>query len=479
MNGNRRLNLTKLSNSAQADVILATQLPSDSQHGPLMFRNKLRVASLFALAHFVFVAPFVPLANILPAGMGALSMTSMALTLILAARWRIVDQAMGGPDKSYAAHRWLGFFALGGALGHWALAERVGEGVLPILAASGESFGTIAAIGLVVLTAAAITRAIPYHLWKASHMLMGPVFLLAAYHTFFVASPLDVGAAPWSLMAGVSMIGLVAWGWTLWRKTAPTRLVTVETATPFQGGVDVTFRSEKPLPRFRPGQFATISRNRARAETHPFTIAGGDATTRRFVIRAAGDWTTEFVRNIEPGDQFRLSKGVGRFLPQTKVTRAEQLWVAGGVGITPFLAALEQMQPDGGAGVTLVYCMRSRASAGAVVDVERHARRLPQLQLIIQDAEVGEQLTPAALASILREVDLRAHVYLCGPDGLKHMTTEACRHAGMTGPIRSEQFDFRGAYGLTDLIYIGKPVLDAARDWARQQRNVPNAAPGS
>ena len=31
-------------------------------------------------------------------------------------------------------------------------------------------------------------------------MLMGPVFLLAAYHTFFVASPLDVGAAPWSYM---------------------------------------------------------------------------------------------------------------------------------------------------------------------------------------------------------------------------------------------------------------------------------------
>ena len=213
-----------------------------------MQKRTIALASIYALAHLAVVAPFVPITNLLPAGLGALSMLSMALSLILAARWRLVDRAMGGPDRSYVAHRFLGFFAVMGALGHWAMASSVGAGVLPVLAESGESSGTIASLGLVVMTAAAMVRAIPYHLWKLSHMLMGPVFLFAAYHTFFVASPLAVGAAPWTLIAVMSAIGLVAWGQTLMRKRMPTKLVTVSRVEPFEGGVDVTLTSETPLP---------------------------------------------------------------------------------------------------------------------------------------------------------------------------------------------------------------------------------------
>lgn len=443
-----------------------------------MSKSTLVIASVFVLAHTALVAPFVPVANILPAGLGALSMSSMALTLILAARWRIVDRVMGGPDKSYAAHRWLGFFALGGALGHWALASSVGAGVLPVLAESGEEVGTIAALGLVVMTAAAMVRAIPYHLWKASHMLMGPIFVLAAYHTFFVASPLAVGAAPWTLMAVMSVLGLVAWGQTLLRKRMPTRRVTVTWAERFEGGVDVTVSADAPLPAFRPGQFATLAHNRARAEAHPFTIAGGDATSRRFVIRAAGDWTDAFVQTVRPGDTLRLGRGVGRFLPQIHAGRTEQVWVAGGVGITPFLAALEQMQPDSGARVTLAYCMQSRSSAGGMADVERHAARLPQVDLVVFSDADANRLTAERFAQIVRPLDANAQVYLCGPEGLKTLVTTGWHAAAMTGRIHSERFDFRGAYGLTDLIYIGKPVLDAARTWATTNVSRPDAPVG-
>ncbi len=442
--------------------------------GP-MNKKTLLMAVTFALAHIAIVAPFVPLANILPAGFGALSMSSMALTLILAARWRIVDRIMGGPDKSYGAHRWLGFFALGGALAHWASASSVGAGVLPVLAETGEEVGNIAATGLIVLSAAAMVKVIPYHLWKASHMLMGPVFLLAAYHTFFVASPLAVGAAPWTLMAVVSVVGLIAWGQTLLRKVAPTRLVTVEQATPFDGGVDVTLRSETALPAFQPGQFATIAHNCARAEAHPFTIAGGDETSRRFVIRSAGDWTEQFVNSVKPGDQFRLGRGVGRFLPQGDGARKEQLWVAGGVGITPFLAALGRMQPDNGARVTLIYCIRSTETAGVLNDIERHADRLPQLDLIVLSDGRNEGLNPDRLSDIVRAMSQDAQVYLCGPEGLKNMVTQVWETIGMTGRVHSERFDFRGAFGLTDLIYIGKPVLDAARDLAARAKGSSHA----
>lgn len=444
-----------------------------------MSKKSLFIATLFVLVHFALLVPFVPLSSVLPAGFGAVSMTSMALTLILAARWRLVDVVMGGPDKSYIAHRWLGFLALVGALGHWALASSIGAGVLPVLAESGEGVGTIAAFGLIVMTAAALVRAIPYHLWKASHMLMGPIFVLAAYHTFFVASPLPVGAAPWTLMAIVSVVGLTAWVQTLIRKRMPTRLVAVENVKRFEGGVDVTLRASSQLPAFRPGQFGTLAHNRARAEAHPFTIAGGEADSRRFVIRAAGDWTNEFVRTVKPGDELRVGNGVGRFLPQIGARRREQLWVAGGVGITPFLAALEAMEPDSGARVTLIYCIRSRESAGAIEDVELHASRLPQVDLIVLHDKGGERLTEGRLADIVRTMAPDAEVYLCGPEGLKTLVKTVWRAAAMIGRIHTEQFDFRGAYALSELIYIGKPALKLGHQMLARTKDFKHAPAGS
>jgi predicted ferric reductase len=172
----------------------------------------------------------------------------------------------------------------------------------------------------------AMLRMIPYHIWKASHTLMGPLFLLSAFHTFFVASPLAVGAAPWALMAGVSIVGVIAWCQTLLRKLVPARLVEVERVIPFDGGVDVTFRSKKPMPKFQPGQFVMLSHKSLRAEAHPFTIAGGDEMTRRFVIRAAGDWTNNFVSTVKIGDQFRIGRAVGWFLPQGLKNMIGRAW---------------------------------------------------------------------------------------------------------------------------------------------------------
>lgn len=394
----------------------------------------------------------------------------MALALVLSARWRIVDMALGGPDKSYYIHRWLGFLALFGALAHWMLASSVGAGVLPILAESGEGVGTIAAIALAVLTGLAMVRAVPYHLWKLSHMAMGPIFLLAAYHTFFVASPLAVGAAPWTYMAIVSAIGLIAWLRSLWRKMSPTRLVKVESVSRFEGGIDLVLRSEKKLPPFRPGQFATLTHNTARAEAHPFTIAGGNEFTRRFIIRSAGDWTEELCKTVEAGQQLRLGRGVGSFLPKTNPKRPQQLWVAGGVGITPFLASLAQMEPDHGPSIFLVYCIRSHASSGVIEEVVKHCQRLPQVELHVFSEENNHAISIERLSPIVRSLSPKSQVYLCGPEGLKNLIINVCCLNGIDKQIHSERFDFRGAYGLSDLAYIGKPIVEAARSFTVRQK---------
>ncbi|MEM6491560.1 MAG: hypothetical protein AAF684_06655, partial [Pseudomonadota bacterium] len=87
--------------------------------------------------------------------------------------------------------------------------------------------------------------------------------------------------------------------------------------------------------------------------------------------------------------------------------------------------------------------------------------------------------TPARLAGVLRGFRSDAEGYSCGPEGLKAMVETAWRGAGLHGRLHSERFDFRGAYGLTELIYVGRPVLDAARDWVARSMDARHAAPGS
>jgi len=437
------------------------------------------IGTTFALFHILIVAPFVPFINIFPVALAALSMSSMALALVLAARWPMIDWVLGGPDKSYKAHRWLGFFALSGALGHWVLAVPSGTAILPILSESGEDIGNLALAGLIIMTAMALVRVVPYHLWKRSHFLMGPIFLFSVYHSFFVPSPLAVGSPPWILMAIVSVCGGAAWGQTLLRKRKPMRFVKVEDITPFDGGLDITLRADTTLPSFRPGQFAHMAKDGTRTEAHPFTIAGADATSRRFMIRSAGDWTDEFVRTVKQGDKFRLSHSAGRFLPKIHKKRNEQLWVAGGVGIAPFLAALEQMEPDCGRSVTLIYCIRSHASSAAMDDVKEFAGRLPQLDLIICNAENGDRLTPTSLTHIMRNRPMTTEAYLCGPEPLKAMVKGTWETIGMNGPIHEEQFDFRSAYTLSELKSIVRPSVYWALNWVSKKKGIAHAATGS
>ena len=178
-------------------------------------------------------------------------------------------------------------------------------------------------------------------------------------------------------------------------------------------------------------------------------------------------------------DALRLGRGVGRFLPQIGPKRTEQIWVAGGVGITPFLTSLEQMESDSSARITLIYCIRSRESAGAIEDVERHAARLPQVDLVVLYDNGGDRLTEARLADIVRAMASDTQVYLCGPEGLKTLVKTVWLAAGMNGRIHTERFDFRGAYGITDLIYIGQPVLNVAQQWIAGRRGSAHAVAGS
>ena len=100
------------------------------------------------------------------------------------------------------------------------------------------------------------------------------------------------------------------------------------------------------------------------------------------------------------------------------------------------------------------------------MDIEAHDHRLQQIELIVID-NPKEGLNEELLLRIMAQMDSRAKLYLCGPDGLKSRVITSWQAASKTGRVHSEKFDFRDAIGLTNLIYIGRPVLEKAREKLR------------
>ena len=98
-----------------------------------------------------------------------------------------------------------------------------------------------------------------------------------------------------------------------------------------------------PLGRnlnFKPGQFAMFAIEAKDGwHRHPFTIASAPSESAvRITVKALGDWTGGIHELLRPGMPAVLGGPHGRFNHQKGGAR--QVWIAGGVGVTPFLSWL-------------------------------------------------------------------------------------------------------------------------------------------
>ncbi len=192
-----------------------------------------------------------------------------------------------------------------------------------------------------------------------------------------------------------------------------------------------------------PGQFVMLSLGscgdfQGCEEAHPFTISGVDSAGQlRLSIKALGD-CTRHMQSVRIGTPARIEGPYGHFLPRH--TSARQFWLAGGIGITPFLAGLRDGAPT--APTTLLYCFRSDDDAAYVGELGAMAEAMPQLTLhchadngqatqLGQLLPTGEQLTDC-------------QCYLCGPPGMIEAARRLLTQRGVpSAHIHFEAFDFR------------------------------------
>lgn len=371
---------------------------------------------------------------------GVLAIGLMSIAMVLATRPVWLETPFGGMDRVYRAHKWSAILAGVFAALHWLtemsddlikaafgrsgrpLDERVG-GLLEGLRDVGEELGEFAIYVLLAMLLLSLWKRFPYQFWRHIHRAMPVVYLVLAFHAA-VLSPLSYWSNPiGAVMAVLLVAGSVAAFWSLagWVGRRRRHEGRVESVRRMPGPVtEVVCRLDKAWPGHRAGQFAFVCFDRFEG-AHPFTIASadhGDGTVS-FEIKALGDYTRRLASTLEAGHSVSVEGPYGRFDLGRCDPQARQVWVAGGVGITPFIAWLESLRldPASAPAAQLHYCVRDRTHDPFVSQLVTLCAAVPSIKLHVHDGIRDERLSASALAQGAQPGE-PLEVWFCGPQGL-------------------------------------------------------------
>lgn len=394
---------------------------------------------------------------------GYLAINFMSITMLLAMRPVWLESVLGGLDKIYQLHKWTGILAVIFALGHLliemtddflkaqfgkerSLREADFSGVLDGLQELAEDFGEPGFYLLLALVIITLIKWLPYHYWRYLHRAMPLVYLALAAHALLLAPLLWWSQPVGWLMGFLLFCGLVASLLSLSGKVGKSHrwqgLVQMVRHLS-HNTIEVVCDMGQYWPGHKAGQFALVTFDRSEG-AHPFTMASADHHNGRlyFHIKALGDYTSTLPRRLKPGQAVTVEGPYGRFNPNTGNVSAQQIWVAGGCGITPFLAALESRiyaTEKSYSAVVLHYCTQLTENDPVVARLQELAARLPEVTLCIYQSQQGQLLTSAQLQIHSATVD----IWFCGPSGLATALRHELKQQPISVRFHQEHFEFR------------------------------------
>ncbi|MFJ7337429.1 ferric reductase-like transmembrane domain-containing protein [Streptomyces sp. NPDC101110] len=419
----------------------------------VLLANAVAVAVFFVQAGFASNALIV-----LGRLTGLYAALLMAFQLLLVARLPWFDRRIG-MDRLTSWHRWTGFSVLWLLLSHAVfivlgyaqassldpvnqlvdLAETV-EGVLRAIAA----LVIILVVGAV--SARYARRRLAYETWHFIHLYTYVAVVLAFTHqvaegTTFASSP--VAASYWYGLWGAALASVCAGRLLLplWRNLRHRLRVTAVVPENDQVvSVYITGRDLDRLPA-RAGQFFLwrfLTKDRW-WQANPFSLsAAPDGRTLRLTVKRAGDGSAA-LRHLKAGTRVFAEGPYGAFTALHR-TRPGAVLIAGGVGVTPIRALLEEL--DGHA----VVIHRVATDRDAVLHDELRdlaSARGAELHLVT-GPPVPDRLAPRELAELVPDLAER-DVFLCGPPPMMKAVLGSLRELGVPGPqIHFERFSLAG-----------------------------------
>lgn len=367
--------------------------------------------------------------------------TVFAANFLMATRARWVEKVFGGLDKMYLIHRRSGVIAVFLLIAHFIVVPR------DLTAFNvGKPLGfwalVLILIGVVLSAAPVFKKKIPYHKWINIHKLMGVFYVMAVAHAFIVHSLIQELPLTRTYVFGMAFIGVGSWVYRafLYGLFNKKLSYTITGLSDLGNGVtEIWMCPDTDKLKYTAGQFAFFSfQNYSPKEQHPFTISSHpNMDDIRITVKDLGDYTHELGGKVKQGDSVKIEGPFGHF--STKYAKEkEQVWIAGGIGITPFLSLAKDIYLNK---VHLVWCVKNKQEAVYLKELEGFAKNNPNFNYTIWESENQGYLTAEKLA--IKSYSDKAY-FVCGPEPLKEGVINQLKDKGVNREdIYDEEFAFR------------------------------------
>lgn len=324
---------------------------------------------------------------------GTVATITMAFAIILAARFTFINKIFGGLDKAYIAHRRISEASFVFIIIHFSfflkddIAKKI-ENWGKVLAPkarkesflldqatdfynmfgisaftdlekfhqfavstyrAGQEFIIQATVILIAVVIIAMMKRFSYYTFRITHKLIPLAFLFIAFHAitrpfrydWLVTIPgflYSLILIPSAIVAFMILFGLHEIGKRYKTTVKNIKYHEKEKLT------EVELELTKGSFNFIPGQFVFISFN-SLAEPHPFSIANYDKDKKvlKFYIKKLGDYTEMLSDIVKVGDTATIVGPFGGFDFNEDKIDHNQIWIAGGIGVTPFISRLEYL----------------------------------------------------------------------------------------------------------------------------------------
>ena len=388
---------------------------------------------------------------------GILAVAAMSFAMVLALRPRWPEARFGGLDKMYRLHKWFGIAALVLAVVHWLWAKgpkwAVGYGLLSrpergprpeitnpleqLLSSqrgTAEGLGVWAFYAVVLLIVLALVPRFPYRQFYKTHKLIAIAYLVLVFHSVVLVqfshwtTPIGIVVAllliPGTYAALIALTGRIGAG----RQVHGT--ICLLRRYPGVRALESEIAMEPGSPGHKTGQFAFATSD-AHEGAHPYTIASAwDPADPRitFVTKALGDHTSLLADKLSIGQRVKVEGPYGCFTFDDD--RPRQIWVGGGIGITPFISRMKYLaraETDRRGQVVDLFHTTADVDEDALARLAEDAKAADVRLHILVDARHG-RLSGARIREAVPDWR-EASIWFCGPTGFgKALRTDLAAH---------------------------------------------------
>jgi predicted ferric reductase len=372
----------------------------------------------------------------LSAALGFICLIQFGLQFLLIARFRRITEPYG-IDVILQYHRQMGFAAAGLMLAHALLAVAFRPPLLralltpwsagaPLLTGVAAAFATLL---LIVLSVKRRRLGLSYEAWRGSHALLGAAVIVLALAHLRLGSIYVDADLEWTVLVAFAVAMLGVFGYL--RVIRPT----IEARTPYRV-VDV--REDRGSTwiltlapdghdgmRFLPGQFVwlRVGPGPYNPQEHPFSFSSSAERPQRleFGIKALGDFTDSIGETLR-GTVAYLDGPHGS-LSIDRYPAAGYVFIAGGIGVTPFVSMLRTIADRGDRRpCLLIYADDAWENMPFRDDIgELHGRMALSTVYVVEnpppdwDGETG-RVTADLLRRRLPDERIQRHYFVCGPN---------------------------------------------------------------